>query len=228
MATPSLNTERHLEAGGRETAPAGPEQDGSLDLEDGLALLALSHTQIEHQLYRAMFAATLAEGRQTGAFGVRSLLRLTGLRSYGSVKRGCAGLLDKLSVERTGEAAPGGASVYRVYSPAEIFGRRTAAGLEPYPAGAEAYGAHTMFRKAVEHLVSRPDLSRREALVILCCAEGLTNAEIGQRLQIGEQTVKFHLRQIFDKFRVRRRAELISRVLTQAPAPARSLAAETW
>jgi len=47
----------------------------------------------------------------------------------------------------------------------------------------------------------------------LCCAEGLTNAEIGARLLITEQTVKFHLRNIFVKFGVKRRAELISRLL---------------
>lgn len=57
------------------------------------------------------------------------------------------------------------------------------------------------------------DLSRREAQVALCCAEGLTNAEIGDRLCITEQTVKFHMRHLFIKFGVRRRGELISRLL---------------
>ena len=57
------------------------------------------------------------------------------------------------------------------------------------------------------------NLSRREAQVALACAEGMTNSEIGRRLSIGEQTVKFHLRNIFAKFGVRRRTELISRLL---------------
>jgi DNA-binding CsgD family transcriptional regulator len=43
--------------------------------------------------------------------------------------------------------------------------------------------------------------------------EGLSNAEIGKRLQISEQTVKSHLRRVFDKFGVRRRTELVSRLL---------------
>jgi DNA-binding CsgD family transcriptional regulator len=64
-------------------------------------------------------------------------------------------------------------------------------------------------------VVERNDLSRREALVILCCALGLSNAEIGARLHISEQTVKSHLRQVFDKFGVKRRTELVSRLLTQ-------------
>ena len=56
-------------------------------------------------------------------------------------------------------------------------------------------------------------LSRREAQVALCCAEGLTNAEIGRKLFITEQTVKFHMRHLFVKVGVRRRGELISRLL---------------
>jgi hypothetical protein len=43
--------------------------------------------------------------------------------------------------------------------------------------------------------------------------EGLSNAEIGRRLQISEQTVKSHLRRVFDKFGVKRRTELVSRLL---------------
>jgi DNA-binding CsgD family transcriptional regulator len=66
------------------------------------------------------------------------------------------------------------------------------------------------------------NLSRREAQVALCCAEGLTNAEIGARLFVTEQTVKFHMRHLFVKFGVKRRGELISRLLRheegQAPA----------
>jgi DNA-binding CsgD family transcriptional regulator len=62
-------------------------------------------------------------------------------------------------------------------------------------------------------VLENPNLSRREAQVALCCVEGLTNAQIGERLEVTEQTVKFHLRNIFVKLGVRRRAELISRLL---------------
>jgi DNA-binding CsgD family transcriptional regulator len=58
-------------------------------------------------------------------------------------------------------------------------------------------------------------LSRREAQVALLCMRGLTNADIGRRLRVSEQTVKFHLRHVFIKFGVRRRAELISKLLWQ-------------
>ena len=69
------------------------------------------------------------------------------------------------------------------------------------------------FERAIKRVVANNNLSRREAQVALCCVEGLTNAEIGNRLSVSEQTVKFHLRHIFIKFGVQRRAELISRLL---------------
>ena len=69
------------------------------------------------------------------------------------------------------------------------------------------------FERAIKRVVANNNLSRREVQVALCCVEGLTNAEIGNRLSVGEQTVKFHLRHIFIKFGVKRRTELISRLL---------------
>ena len=56
-------------------------------------------------------------------------------------------------------------------------------------------------------------LTTRELEVFRGASRGLTNAEIGTRLMVSEQTVKFHLRHIFIKFGVKRRAELISRLL---------------
>jgi DNA-binding CsgD family transcriptional regulator len=69
------------------------------------------------------------------------------------------------------------------------------------------------FERAVARVAENPLLSRREAEVALCCVEGLTNAQIGNRLDVSEQTVKFHLRHVFVKFGVKRRAELISKLL---------------
>src|SRR5438132_1063278 len=52
-------------------------------------------------------------------------------------------------------------------------------------------------------------------VLALCCADGLTNAQIGTKLRVSEQTIKFHLRNIFIKFGVKRRTELVSRLLSQ-------------
>ena len=51
-------------------------------------------------------------------------------------------------------------------------------------------------------------LSNRETEVLRCVAAGLRNAEVAQRLSIGESTVKTHLNNIFQKVGVRDRVEL--------------------
>jgi DNA-binding CsgD family transcriptional regulator len=201
-----------------ETSPLGglhePAKDGQ-----AMALLALSHTPIEHQLYQAMLTETAALQTRFGAFSARRLMILTGLHGYSTIRRGLAGLVGKLSIERQTLAGDAEAqqlgAVYFIFTPEEIFSRRRAVGLAPFPKEVQAYESNRIFGLAIERVVGLHNLSRREAQVALCCAEGLTNAEIGQKLHVSEQTVKFHLRHIFVKFGVRRRTELVSRLLTQ-------------
>ena len=53
------------------------------------------------------------------------------------------------------------------------------------------------------------DLSRREQEVLNLLLENLANKEIGNKLNISERTVKFHVSNLLSKFGVRRRADLI-------------------
>jgi DNA-binding CsgD family transcriptional regulator/DNA-binding transcriptional regulator YhcF (GntR family) len=189
----------------------GPAQE-----DHAMALLALSHTPVEDQLYRAMLRAvtTAAAEQPGGTFSVRRLAGLAGIKSSSTIRRALAGLLRKQSIESArlaGRESEGMA--YRIFKPEEIFERRRAAGLAPYPKEIEGYRKSPGFNRAIARVVSHSNLSRREAQVALACVEGITNAEIGQRLFVSEQTVKFHLRNIFTKFGVRRRTELISRLL---------------
>jgi DNA-binding CsgD family transcriptional regulator len=201
-----------------ETSPLGgrlePAKEGQ-----AMALLALSHTPIEHQIYHAMLTETAALSTRFGAFSARRLMILTGLHGYSTIRRGLAGLVGKLSIERQTLAGDAEAqqlgAVYFIFTPEEIFSRRRAVGLAPFPKEVQAYESNRVFGLAIERVVGLNNLSRREAQVALCCAEGLTNAEIGQKLHVSEQTIKFHLRHIFVKFGVRRRTELVSRLLTQ-------------
>jgi DNA-binding CsgD family transcriptional regulator len=187
--------------------------------QGAIALLALSHSPVEHALYEALRAATCGENTScVGSLSLRRLLELTGLGSYTTLRRARSGLVAKLSIDckrtvsdESGEDGTG--SFYLVYGPEEIFERRRAAGIEPYPKEYQSHARAEGFVPALERVVNGYDLSRREAQVALCCAEGLTNAEIGDRLCITEQTVKFHMRHLFIKFGVRRRAELISKLL---------------
>jgi DNA-binding NarL/FixJ family response regulator len=52
-----------------------------------------------------------------------------------------------------------------------------------------------------------PALSEREAAVLEAVARGLSNREIGRKLWISEQTVKFHLRNVYRKLGITSRTE---------------------
>lgn len=181
-----------------------------------MALVALSHTVVEQQLYSAMLAEIASVGTRVVSITTRRLMSLTGINGHSTVRRGVAGLVNKLSIERQQVAGHNGGQqpllVYLVFTPEEIIERRGAVGLSAYPKGLENEQGSLALGRAVRRVVDVESLSRREAQVTLCCAQGLTNAEIGNRLQVSEQTVKFHLRNIFVKFGVKRRAQLVSRL----------------
>jgi DNA-binding CsgD family transcriptional regulator len=198
-----------------KTDPLG--EPGEL-LPDGraMALVALSHTPLEHKIYLSMLSETSTRGTNTGLFSTRQLMTLTNIRSSGTVRRGLEGLLTKLSIERVANGDAGNGSLpkhYSVRSPEDILVQRRLMGVEAYPRAVLMREGNQFFERAIRRVVANNMLSRREAQVALCCVEGLTNAQIGSRLDVSEQTVKFHLRHIFIKFGVKRRAELISRLL---------------
>jgi hypothetical protein len=93
--------------------------------EEALALVALSHTAVEHQLYSAMLAEIASVGTKVASFTNRHLMSLTGINGYSTVRRGVAGLVNKLSIERQKVAGHNGRDghhpsvVYLVFSPAD-------------------------------------------------------------------------------------------------------------
>jgi len=183
-----------------------------------LALLALSHTPVERRLYAAMLAAMNGSAEQNASvFTVRALMELTDIVSLSTIRRGLEGLVAKFSVEREARSNGNGtrehSTAYRVFTPQEVMARREERGVKSYERGIDSGVRGHAFERVIQRVVENRNLSRREAQVALCCVEGLTNAEIGLRLLVSEQTVKFHLRHIFIKFGVKRRAELISRLL---------------
>lgn len=67
----------------------------------------------------------------------------------------------------------------------------------------------TLFKK-----LSRWNFTDRQREIVLKVIRGESNREIAMALSVTEQTVKEHLRNIFDKVEVHRRSELISRILS--------------
>lgn len=179
--------------------------------------LVLSHTKVEQALYELMFAETRKAMSRVGAFSLRYLMVQTGIHNYSSLRRAKIGLVNKLSIERKKNSRRGESSavMYVIYSPTEILARRRRAGFNPYPKELTDGESGNQSEQLIEQLIHRHDLSRRQAQVALKCAEGLSNAEIGAKLLIGQETVKFHLRNIFVKFGVKRRAELIAYLFRQ-------------
>ncbi len=58
-----------------------------------------------------------------------------------------------------------------------------------------------------EPLLDHPDLTRRELEILRLVAEGFSNAELAKMLWVTQQTVKFHLSNIYRKLSVANRTE---------------------
>jgi len=208
---------------GWNSAPKGEGRE--IRHSQTMAKLKLSHTPAEHQLYQALLEEAAAVNTRVCAFSTRRLMILAGLSNYSAVRRALHGLINKLSIEdyRIAGDLPSlrQATVYLVFSPEEVMARRAARGQAgtSYASGFTFDETTHGFDRAIERVADFQGLSRREAQVALCCVGGLTNTEIGARLHISEQTVKYHLRHIFVKYKVKRRTELVSRLLSQGVPP---------
>ena len=101
-----------------------------------MALVALSHTVAEHQIYSAMLDEISRVGTRVASFSSRQLMTLTGISGYSTVRRALSGLTNKLSIERQKVAGDNGRhqlpTVYLVFTPEEILARRRAMGLPVY------------------------------------------------------------------------------------------------
>ncbi|MFZ4658286.1 MAG: DNA-binding response regulator [Caldilineaceae bacterium] len=72
-----------------------------------------------------------------------------------------------------------------------------------------------LFRKAVTRQATsvthdyRNDITERERQIMQLMARGWSNQQIGQSLSVTERTVRFHVRNIYDKLQLSTRAEVI-------------------
>lgn len=83
----------------------------------------------------------------------------------------------------------------------------------------QVYRGHLVFPQAARRWLrtqrnrSGPcldDLSEREAEVLALVAQGMTNAQMAQRLMLSDNTIKFHLQNIYQKLEVNNRTEATS------------------
>ncbi|MGE4311595.1 LuxR C-terminal-related transcriptional regulator [Desulfovibrio sp.] len=91
----------------------------------------------------------------------------------------------------------------------ELIKKRYPTHLEAFITARARYGTGwEALRHAVARGVLPADLTARECEVALLAAEGLRNSEIAERLLVTENTVRAHLRTIFHKLDIDRRAKL--------------------
>jgi DNA-binding NarL/FixJ family response regulator len=64
-------------------------------------------------------------------------------------------------------------------------------------------------KPALETQLLFPELTARERDILELIAQGLDNAEIASRLVVSQKTVRNHISHIFQKIRVRNRAQAI-------------------
>ena len=73
------------------------------------------------------------------------------------------------------------------------------------------------FREAKANASEKDSLSPREMEILVLLTEGLSNKEIGVRLDIGVGTVRTHVTHIFEKLHVRCRSEAVARYFQDRP-----------
>jgi DNA-binding CsgD family transcriptional regulator len=83
-----------------------------------------------------------------------------------------------------------------------------AMGLEAFANRAERELLATGERVRKRSVETREDLTAQETQVARLARDGLSNAEIGERLFISQHTAAYHLRKIFNKLGIRSRGEL--------------------
>ena len=111
----------------------------------------------------------------------------------------CSGLAEQEDVDAARERGAC-AFVMKSGDPAQLpVALRAAADGDPF----EVYGEIETPRRASEDL----GLSEREAALLATLARGLSNQEIGKELWITEQTVKFHLTNVYRKLGVENRTQ---------------------
>ena len=98
---------------------------------------------------------------------------------------------------------------------ADGFVLKTDPPLQTIEAIRQVAQGHLVFPRAARRWLTNtvkkgPSLSTREADVLAALARGLPNAEIAVELRVSENTVRFHLKNIYEKLDVTNRTEAVA------------------
>jgi DNA-binding NarL/FixJ family response regulator len=76
------------------------------------------------------------------------------------------------------------------------------------------------FRRKARDRENTVGLTRREEEILVLLTKGYSNKEIADRLELGVETVRSHLKHIYEKMHVRSRTEAVARYMTARNADA--------
>ena len=98
---------------------------------------------------------------------------------------------------------------------ADGFVLKTDSPMQTIDAIRQVAQGHLVFPRAARRWMANPpkrgpELSAREEEVLTLLARGLPNAEIGGELNVSENTVRFHLKNIYEKLGVTNRTEAVA------------------
>ncbi len=100
---------------------------------------------------------------------------------------------------------------------AEGFALKTESPMQTIEAIRQVAQGRLVFPRTAQRWMARyrdeaagPDLSQREGEVLEKLARGLPNAEIAAELTISENTIRFHLKNIYEKLSVTNRTEAVA------------------
>ena len=103
---------------------------------------------------------------------------------------------------------------------ASLLRSREASSPHPFTRALRAAGARLRHRVSEQEpetsaTVEREPLTRREHEIVMLVAEGLTNAQVAERLSISPGTVRRHLENVFTKLDVHTRTAAVARIRDQ-------------
>jgi RNA polymerase sigma factor (sigma-70 family) len=75
------------------------------------------------------------------------------------------------------------------------------------------------FRRKAQNRDEALNLTPREEEVLLLLSKGYSNKEIAEQLELSTDTVRFHLKRIYEKMHVRSRTEAVARYFAANPHP---------
>ena len=118
-------------------------------------------------------------------------------------------MADEASPEAAERAFAAGASIYCVKTAEREDSRRPSGRRSGTPSTSQALGVAARSRRPEAETAEQalPDLTRREIEILRLVAEGHSNSQLARMLWVTEQTVKFHLSNIYRKLNVANRTE---------------------